>query len=927
MKIKNILLLMAVIFLMSLTTFAQNGKIVGKVLDGSNGSVLPDAVLKLENLNKGTASDLDGKFTFENIASGDMSLKASYVGYVSQNINVSVKSGEVVNVDIVLQPEGTLTDTVTIEATRIQNNEAAMLLKQQKAENIQDGISSQQIKRTADATSSEVLKRIVGVSIIDNKFVFVRGTNERYSATTLNGVILPSTDPDKKAFSFDLFPSNLLDNIVISKSYTPDLIGNFSGGLVQVTTKDFPDQLSLNFTTSSSYNSITTGENFLSYNAGEKKILFFNSGKDNGSRQLPSIFPDMSITSANFNLQDVKSFSRALVNNWAQESQAAPVNGGFQLSLGNNIALGKSNNLGFFGAYTYSNSFNSKTVERQAFQQDALLESKYTGSQSEYAVLWGGLLNLSFRAGENNKFSFKNTYVFNSEDETDYQEGINNPQAQDRKLYSTKFVERNMFSTQVSGEHFISKLGKLRVTWKAAYSDADRSEPDYKTLRYQRELGTDGLYYASMSTAEANSLGGGRFFSKLKDINRSAETNFEFFFKPLKKVEVKSKFGVFFNRSTRNFSARLFAPKIQNANNFLLIFQSPDSLFRAENIDTNKILYYELTRKSDTYNASENLAAGYMMFDIPIGKLRTVIGARLESNLSKLSSFDQIGEPVERDVNKNDVLPSVNLTYALNPKMNVRAGYYQSISRPEFREIAPFSFYDFTEQIFTIGNPEIERNLIRNYDLRYEYFPQAGEIISLSVFYKKFDSPIEEVFIPNSGGDNRIKTFQNAKGGANNYGVELELRKNLGFIAKPLKFFSLNANISVINSKVDLSGLGSTATNQERRLQGQSPYTVNAGLYYDNTDIGTSVNLSYNRFGKRISEVGLEGLADVEENGRDVLDISVIQKLFKSFEVKFSVKDILAQDYLFTQSLNGKDEMYKKINAGTSFSLSLSFKY
>ena len=484
-----------------------------------------------------------------------------------------------------------------------------------------------------------------------------------------------------------------------------------------------------------------------------------------------------------------------------------------------------------------------------------------------------------------------------------------------------------MLSSQLSGEHFISSLGKLRITWRASYSEADREEPDYKTLRYQKEIGTEGRYYSSLSTGEPNSLGGGRFFSWLKDINRSVESNFEFNFKAAKKIEVKTKVGVFYNRSSRDFSARLFAPKIVDANNFALMYLSPDSLFMPENIDTNKILYYELTRKSDSYVATEDLAAGYMMFDVPLGKLRTVIGARLESNLSKLSSFDQIGEPIQRNVNKNDVLPSVNLTYALNPKINLRAGYYQSISRPEFREIAPFSFYDFAEQIFTIGNPDLERNLIRNYDLRFEYFPYAGEIISVSLFYKKFDSPIEEVFVPNSGGDNRIKTYQNAKSGANNYGIELEARKNLGFITKHMKYFSLNANISIINSKVDLSGIGSTVTNLERRLQGQSPYTINMGLYYDNSDLGTSVNLSYNRFGKRISEVGLEGLSDIEENGRDVVDLSVMQRLFKNFEVKFTVKDILAQDYLYTQTIAGKEEMFKKINAGTGFSLSLSYKY
>jgi TonB-dependent receptor len=398
-------------------------------------------------------------------------------------------------------------------------------------------------------------------------------------------------------------------------------------------------------------------------------------------------------------------------------------------------------------------------------------------------------------------------------------------------------------------------------------------------------------------------------------------------FKLFKKNEAKTKFGVFYIESKRDFSARLFSPVLADPNNYQIIFLSIDSLFLPENIDTNKFLFTEETRGSDKYRGRDDIAAGYLMFDIPIGKFRTVIGARLESNLNKLSSVDQTGSPLNRNVNKNDILPSVNLTYALSDKMNIRASYYQSISRPEFREIAPFSFFDFQEQIFTYGNPELERNIIRNYDLRYEIFPQAGEIISLSLFYKKFDSPIEEVFLPSSGSDNRVKTYQNVKSGAENYGAEIEVRKNLGFITKLLKFISVNANVSLINSKVDLSGSGSTVSTLERRLQGQSPYTINAGMYYDNYDLGTSVNLSYNLFGKRISEVGLEGLPDIEENGRDVVDFTIIQKLFKNFEIKFSAKDIFSQDYLFTQKIDGKDQTYKKFNAGTSFSLSLSFKY
>jgi hypothetical protein len=797
---------------------------------------------------------------------------------------------------------------------------------QQKAENIQDGISSQQIKRTADVTSSDVLKRVVGVSIVDNKFVFVRGTNERYSSTTLNGVVLPSTDPDKKAFSFDLFPSSLLENIVISKSYTPDQIGNYSGGLVQVTTKEFPEKFSLNFSTTGTFRDLTTGNDFLTYNAGETKILFFNSGMDDGTRQLPSVIPNEIVTSSNFSAQEIKNFSRSFVNNYQQENKTAPLNGGFQFSIGNNFTVGKSSNFGLLGAYTYGNAFTSKSVERQSFGTDDLRESKYIGSESEYAVIWGGLLNLSFRAGENNKFSLKNTYVFSSEDETSFQEGYYTPQVQDRELYVTKFVERGMLSSQLSGEHFISSFGKLRITWRGAYSEADRNEPDYKTLRYQRETGSGLPFFASISTVP-NTAGGGRFFSTLKDINRSAEGNFELPFKPSKKMEIKSKFGVFYSHSTRDFSARIFGPVLTDFNNFPLIYLPVDSLFLPENIDTNKFLYYEQTSESDKYVASENLAAGYLMFDIPLGKLRTVIGARLESDLSKLNSVGLGGLPINRNVNKNDILPSVNLTYALNEKMNLRAGYYQSISRPEFREIAPFSFFDFQEQTFTYGNPALERNLIRNYDFRYEYFPKAGEILSLSLFYKKFDSPIEEVFIPGSGSDNRIKTFENAKGGAVNYGIEIEARKNLGFIGKIFNNISVNTNIAFINSTVNLEGLGSTESRLERRLQGQSPYTINAGIYYDNYDIGTSVNLSYNRFGKRISEVGTEGHSDVEENGRDVIDFTVIQKIYKNFEVKLTVKDLLSQAHLFTQEIDGKDEMYKTYSMGTGYSLSLSFKY
>lgn len=924
-KLKYFLLILFLFSFAHLYADEKDCKITGKVYDGSSGGVLPDAIIKIENLNKGTAADLDGKFEMNSLSAGQHTVQVSYVGYVTKRISLELKPGEVKNVEIVLDPESTSTDTVTVEAVRTLNNEAGLLLKQQKSENIMDGISEQQIKRTSDASSADVLKRVMGVSIVQDKFIFVRGTSERYSSTTLNGVLLPSTDPDKKSFSFDLFPSNLLDNVVISKSYTPDQIGNFSGGLVQITTKDFPERFSLNLTTSGTYKANTTGENFSTYDAAQSKIFFFNSGFDDGNRYLPSNFPSIPLLNTNFSESEMVSYSREFRNNWTQLRKTAPVNGGFQISAGNKIELGK-NVIGVLGAYTYNNSFSTKSVERITYESDNKEESSYKGSISAYNVLWGGILNLGFKQGDNNKFNLKNSYVVSSEDETQYQEGKFIPDVQERKLYSTKFVERDVFSSQLSGEHYVHKIAKLRISWIMSYSQSVRNEPDIKTMRYQRELGTEDPFYASLSTGEANPNGGGRFFSNLKDFNRSLEANLELLPKIIKSINSKLKFGAFYNYGNRYFSARLFAPRL-NPSQFMILYQPIDSIFRLENISSDKIVYTELTRRSDTYTASEQLGAGYVMLDIPVGHFRAVFGARLESNLKKIDSYNQSDQPVNKSVNKNDVLPSVNLTYSISDKINLRASYYQSISRPEFREIAPFSFYDFNENVFVIGNPDLERNIIRNYDLRFETFPQAGEVISLSLFYKRFDAPIEEVFIPNSGSFVKIKTFQNAKNGATNYGLEFEIRKNLGFLTKQLKDFSFNGNLALINSKVDLSGIGSTVTKTERRLQGQSPYTINLGLFYDNYSTGTGVNLLYNRYGKRITEAGLEGLPDIEENRRDVVDFTISQKILKIFEVKFAVKDILAQDFLYTQELDGADRIYKKLNAGTSYSLSFSFKY
>jgi len=935
MKIKYILIPALLIFALSSNILAQNSKIIGRVLDGANGSVLPDAVVKIETINKGTASDLDGNFAFDNIASGEVNLRASYVGYVSQSVKVSVKSGEVVNVDFVLQPEGALTDTVVIEATRIQNNEAALLLMQQKSESIQDGISSQQIKRTPDALASDVLKRVIGVNIVNDKFVFVRGTSERYNNTTLNGILLPSTDPDKKAFSFDIFPSMLLDNIIISKSFTADMPGNFSGGLVQLQTKDFPDRFTINFSTQGGITTETsTKGDFLTYNAGQKKWLFYNSGLDDGSRQLPSAFPNTPFSGQN-------NYGKLFADSWEQNNVKAPLNGGFSLSFGGQANLLK-NQFGYIFGYSYKNSFSNKIIERNEYNGDTTQIIKTNGQASEYSVSNGGILNLSYKIGDNNKFSFKNTYSISSEDETEYMEGwraiVFSAGDEDRKMYRTSFTERKLFSTTLSGSHFISSLRNLNVTWRASYSESNRNEPDMKRAYYRKERFSDDPYIVPITTI-ANANVGNRFFSTLLDINRNLGIDAEFDLAKFRKKDPASKLkiGGFVLGTNRNFKARSFDPFL--APQAYVDLTAPlEELYGPSNIDSMKINYKEVTSFSDSYNAQENLYAAYLTTDIPFGKFRFVTGLRFEYSEQLLQGFDRtspvVAVPVDVNLKTNDYLPSFNLTYALNDKTNIRGSFSQTVSRPELRELAPFGFVDFVTDGDFSGNPDLKSSLIQNYDLRLEHYPNAGEILAVSLFYKHFDQPIERVIVPTILAPVPSYTFANAESGAVNYGFEIEARKNLGFINKFLKDFSFNVNLTVINSKVNLEGTSSAGNEQERRMQGQAPYTINTGLYYDNSDLGTSINISFNRSGDKISEVGRVGFQNVYEKGRNMLDLSATQKLFKNFEVKFSAKDLLNEDLLFTQDVTQNssstelvEKVVKRVKTGINYTISLGYKF
>lgn len=926
----TLILVLAPLILLQNTATSQT--IEGTVSDGLNSEPIVGATIKVVGTSYGAISDLNGFFRVENIPTGTYELKISYIGYndkIIKDVTVSLKGTTKLNVT--LEVDGISTETINIEATVSLSNESSLLASRKNSDKITDGISEQQIKKSPDGTASEVLKRVTGLSIVDNKYVYVRGINERYSVTLLNGSLIPSTESNKKSFSFDIIPSNLLENIIITKSYTPDLPGNFSGGLIQINTKDFPENLTIGFSSTMSYNTNTTGNDVLTYNSAQSKILFFNSGFDNGQRLLPSNFPSQKIDNTNFTNAELKAFGKTFINNWVINKQKALVNGNFQISGGNLFKV-LSNDLGIFFAYTYNSSFKNRNTLRREYLVDGGIEQEFTGKSSSYNVQWGGILNASYKLGFNHSISLKNSFVVTSEDETMFMQGTYFPQTTEKKLYSTHFTTRETKSSQLFGEHFFENLGKTRLTWRLGYSVSKATEPDYKTMVYQREYGTDDPFMAPISlTGNPNTTVGGRFFSDLQDIYRNFELNFEIPIKVTNKLQGKFKSGGLINHTTRDFTARLFAPYFSNQVNIFEMYRIMklplDSIFTPDNIDTNKIVYAEFTDLSDKYSAFDDNLATFAMFDLQYHKFRLITGARLEYDMQKLNSYDRTGIPINVALKNIDVLPSINLIYSLDYNTNLRFSFFQSVSRPELREISPFGFNDFSTNIFIYGNPyDLKRTLVRNFDIRIEKFLSAVELISLNLFYKKFDAPIERVFLVASS-DAKSNTFQNAKNGATNIGLEIELRKNLGFISKFLSNFSINSNLSFVSSKVDLSGTGANATKISRKMQGQSPYAINFGLYYDNIDIGTSVSFSYNKLGKRISEVGIDQLGDIEENGIDLLDLMVTQKLFKLLEAKFAIKNLLNQAVKFTQDVNGTEQVVRSYDIGRTYNFTIGIKF
>lgn len=908
--------------------FAQQPiQVSGKVSNTRNQPV-PGASVEVSGGPKFSA-DADGNFSLK-LEAGKYKISVSAVGYKTkliEDVDITAAADNVI--DIVLEYAQNELDGVVVTSSRRKESTNSLLSFQKNNPSLSSGIAADFIRRTPDKNTGEVLRRVSGASIKDNKFVIVRGLSDRYNNAYINGALLPSSEPDKKAFSFDIIPAQLIDNIVINKTATPDLTGEFAGGLIQITTKDIPVKKSLTFGASFGFNTQSFGKDFYSNPRGKTDWLGF----DDGQRKLPASYPTKYLAYNSLSKEEQvaisQDFNDQVYNRDA--SKAGPVQQ-YNLTWSN---VSKDKKGGSFGSVIGLTYRNSKLVypdmDRQVFEQSGDIIYDYVDHQNRYATTAGIVANLAY-SRKKTKIAFKN--LFNQLFEDNYYErtGFNNDNLQDVSMKSSVLNQRSLFASQLELSHQFGNGWKF--TGNANYSANLKQQPDLRVQSYTRAPGSSAAYTLNNRGNNTN-----RFWSKLTDQGIGYNTKLEIPFnldmfggnKQLLNIGGGTLLRV------REFQATIFGfddPKDLN-----LMSLPYDQIFKKENFGGNGFLYNTaLQNASDRYTGASALSNAYVMLDNKLtDKLKLVWGVRGEFFEQVLET--QTSKDVEVNTEKFDLLPSFNLTFSPKAQTNIRLAGSRTVARPEFREVAPFAFFDFEEIASTNGNPGLKRSSIYNGDVRYELYPGTGEVFSAGAFVKSFKDPIELRLNSASAPTRRQYEFQNAES-AILYGAEVEVRKKLGFLGKDGSIFDrlfFNANASVMYSQVTLldnNGTDVKSTSVQRPLQGQSPYLINAGFQYDDQK-GWAASLLYNHIGPRLSYVGNADFGDIYEKPRHLLDFQLSKKILeRRAEVIFSVSDIFNNNILMYEKPTSKqeraynpdvDRIFTRFNPGTTFKIGFTY--
>ena len=892
------------------------GTVVGTVIDPNHGMALPGAVVEALGTGRVAHTDLDGRYRLD-LPEGEHDIRVSMPGYAEQTVTLDVVAGRSLPMEVELGAN-VFSEEVTVSARGARadsSTAAAQMEARMGAPVVQDNIGAAEMRSNNDSDVAEAMRRVTGVSVAEDQSVLVRGLGERYSNTTLAGVTLPTTQPDRRVIPLDLFPSGLIDSVQVSKTYTPDKSPQFAGGLVEIMPKKSPGENSYEFSLGGALNTLTTGRTGLGHGGG-----YAWHGFDGGARALPPSVPDRKVVRGGrftsdelgFLRNDLERFGESFGNVWDPVPDRRPMSHSY-----NGLFGGRFGNLGVIATALHSQN-SQMTNERRTFYkvgQGGGIErfnGPYDFETTRFTSRIGGVGNIAHQFNPNHSLSLNNFYTHVGTDETRTFGGFNSDADNDIRNQRLFFTEEQIRSHIIGGDHLFPGISNSRLDWRLAFTHADRSEPDLREVLYEFDPARGSFVLADESRS------GLRQFNDLEDDSLELNMNWSTLTRNWTGMPAQIKFGASYIDRDRDFLSRRFRFAPINVSG-LDLSRRAEQLFTQEHIGPNFQLKEE-TRPTDQYDASQNIASAYGMLELPLAvPLRLVTGARVEHFSQRVNTHDPFARAVFGDdlgaiqssLDEIDVFPAVNLVYAVRSDQNLRFGFSQTVNRPEFRELAPFEFTDVVGGRAMSGNPDLQRSLIQNLDVRWEFFPGPGEeVAALGFFYKHFRDPIERIVEPTA----QLRTsFTNARA-ARNAGIEIEGRKAVG------RHLFAGFNYTHVDSEVELSPASrQVQTSLVRPLAGTSENLFNT--FFEVRGRGHSGRLLWNYHGDRISDVGSLGLPDIVQRGRGGLDLVFSNRLHRRANLKIAVENLTDGAYVFSQG--GEPQRTFRLGRTVSFGVTI----
>lgn len=935
-------------------TAGNLGRLTGHITDSKTNEALVGATVMLDGTKIGGKTNLNGDFVVKDIPFGTYTVSVSSIGYHPKKIDGLVINDSTQSLDIVLESTAlNLQEVTVVTGKRIQSTEATVLQNRKEALTVTDAIGAQAIARSGGGNTAQAIVRVTGAST-DGRYVYIRGLGDRYSNTQLNGTALPTPDPEKQAVPLDLVPSDLLENIVITKSFMADMPGNFTGGSVNLVTRDFPSRRMFSFTSGSSYNSLITGKEMLSSTSSSTDWL----GHDDGMRAIPQFIQDniSRVPNSAFYYRDTSatdrsglaralfedSVSKALRPDFTLKKRTAPFNQNYGLSYGDSLSFfGRP--LGAIASLAYNRSQSSYTNGDQTLYA-ALNSTSMTpieilkDDRGIDNVLWGGLASLNYKIADKQQIGGRFIYNRNGRSESRFLRGSMDDFSQGSQIEShdNDYTERSLQSIQVNGNHEFTVGLPIKLQWRYGDSRTKQKEilQEYATSLYVDSSVTP---YDTSGPTFVGSIWPAVYWRDIDEKNHELSLDLKFSLSQHSSFKV----GASYLDKERSFRQTE-----------LIYLASGDTLLQALHGDMDQWVTYSglqdtlkygqsrlytftnavavFPSLSNEYDGSQKIPAWYGMLETPLipENLRLITGIRYER--TDMHSLSLEKQPQGGKIDASEWLPAVSLIYTLTPAMNLRAAYSRTLARPTLREIASFRSLDFAASKYYYGNSNLRYTKITNYDLRWEWFARPGEVLAASVFYKKFIDPIEIAFTKDNYDRYPVNSSE-----AKNYGLELEFKKRLDEVSSHLSNFNVGGNMTLVHSaeKIPESELMAMRNldpkvSDSRPMAYQSPYIINLNIGYFNAKSGTDVTLLYNVFGRRFYLNAVGAAPDIYEMPRHQLDMTFSQNIFHGVTLKLGARNILDShfetDYYYTGS--GAKTTYQRYDLGRFFSFGVSYK-